>query len=117
MYANNCSFVGRLVADPQLDQSKIDNPRVTFTLALNKPGKSQAMYLNCVAWNTKAMAIAEYYRKGQLLFASGEMEFSSYVGNDGVARKSISLHVEKFSGGERRHTSEGAVVPKPRLPE
>lgn len=117
MYANNCNFVGRLTADPQLDQSRPANPRVTFTLALNKPNKSQAMYLPCVAWGTRAMAIAEYYRKGQLLSVSGEMEFGNYVGNDGVTRKSVSLIVEKFSGGERRHTTEGAVVPRPRLPE
>ncbi len=117
MYANNCNFVGRLVGDPQLDQSRPTNPRATFTLALNKPNRSKAMYINCVAWDTRAMAIAEYYRKGQLLSVSGEMEFGSYTGTDGITRKSVSLHVEKFSGGERRQTTEGAVVPRPRLPE
>jgi single-strand DNA-binding protein len=117
MYANNCNFIGRLVADPELDQSKPANPRVTLTLALNKPGKSQAMYLSCVAWGAKAMAIAEYYRRGQPLSVSGEMEFGSYTDAAGVTRKSISLHIEKFSGGEQKHTSNGAVVPRPRVPE
>jgi len=118
MYANNCNFVGRLVADPLLDQSKPTNPRVTFTLALNKPNKPQAMYIPCVAWGARAMSIAEYYRKGQIMSVSGEMEFGSYTGNDGVTRKSVSLIVEKFSGGERKqHTVEGAGVPRPRLPE
>ncbi len=117
MYANNCSFIGRLVADPTLDQSKPANPRVTFTLALNKPNKSQAMYLNCVAWGPRAMALGEYYSKGQILSVSGELDLSSYVGGDGISRKSVSLVVEKFSGGERRHTTEGAAVPVPRIPE
>ena len=117
MYANSCNFVGRLVADPQLDQTRPANPRVTFTIALNKPNRPQAMYLNCVAWGPRALAIAEYYCKGQLLSVSGEMEFGSYIGSDGITRKSVSLIVEKFSGGERRHTTEGAVVPRPRLPE
>ncbi|KKL98058.1 hypothetical protein LCGC14_1828250 [marine sediment metagenome] len=117
MYANNCNFVGRLVAAPQLDQSKPTNPRATFTIALNKPKRSQAMYLNCVAWGPKAMAISEYYHKGQVLSVSGEMEFGSYTGNDGITRKSVSLIVEKFSGGERKHTTEGAGVPRPQLPE
>ena len=117
MYTNNCTFVGRLVADPQLDHSKPVNPRVTFSIALNKPNKPQAMYLSCVAWGARAMAIAEYYRKGQIMSVSGEMEFGKYVGNDGVSRKSVSLHVEKFSGGERKESPERAVVPKPRLPE
>ena len=117
MYANNCNFVGRLVADPQLDQSRPTNPRVTFTIALNKPKKPQAMYLNCVAWGPKAMAIAEYYRKGQILSVSGEMEFGNYTGADGIARKSVSLVIEKFSGGERKYTAEGAGVPRPQLPE
>jgi len=116
MYANNCNFVGRLVGDPQLDQSRPANPRVTFTIALNKPKKPQAMYINCVAWGPKAMAIAEYYRKGQLMSVSGEMEFGSYVGSDGVTRKSVSLWIEKFSGGERKSASVGAAVPRPRPP-
>ena len=117
MYANSCSFVGRLVANPQLDQSRISNPRVTFALALNKPGKTQAMYLNCVAWGAKAMALAEHYQKGQILFVSGEMDLSSYTDYAGVKRKSVSLQVEKFSGGDRKHTIEGAGVPRPIVPE
>ena len=117
MYANNCNFAGRLVADPHLDQSKPTNPRVTFTIALNKPNKPRAMYLNCVAWGPKAMAIAEYYRKGQILYVSGEMEFGSYADADGITRKSASLIVDRFSGGERKHTAEGAGVPRPQLPE
>jgi len=63
------------------------------------------------------MAIAEYYQKGQLLSASGEMEFGNYTGADGIKRKSVSLIVEKFSGGERKYTVEGAGVPRPQLPE
>jgi single-stranded DNA-binding protein len=63
------------------------------------------------------MAIAEYYRKGQIMSVSGEMEFGNYTGADGVTRKSVSLVVEKFSGGERRHTAEGAGVPRPQIPE
>jgi single-strand DNA-binding protein len=117
MYANNCNFVGRLVADPELNQSNPTNPRVTFNLALNKPNRPKAMYLSCVAWGPRALALAEYYRKGQILSVSGEMEISSYVGNDGINRRAVSLHVEKFSGGERKTSVEGAGVPRPRLPE
>jgi len=117
MYANNCNFVGRLAADPLLDQSKPANPRTTFAIAMNKPNRPQAMYLNCVAWGPRAMAIAEYYQKGQIMSVSGEMEFGSYTGADGVTRKSVSLVVEKFSGGERKHTVEGAGVPRPQIPE
>ena len=118
MYANNCNFVGRLCADPELDQSRPTNLRVTFTIALNKPSRTQAMYLNCVAWGVRASTISEHYRKGQLLSVSGELELGSYTDKSGVTRKSVSLVVEKFSGGEKRqHTIEGAVVPRPRLPE
>ena len=117
MYVNNCSFVGRLVAAPELDQSQASNPRVTFTLALNKPGKAQAMYISCVAWGTKAMVIAEHYQKGQILAVAGEIDLGSYKDYAGITRKSISLHVEKFSGGDKKHTIEGAGVPRPKLPE
>ena len=117
MYANNCNFIGRLVSDPELDQSKPANPRATLTLALNKPKKPQAMYLSCVAWGPAAMAIAEYYRKGQILSVSGEIELGSYTDANGITRKSVSLHIEKFSGGERKHTASGAVVPRPSIPE
>lgn len=112
MYVNNFNCCGRLVAHPQVTQNN-GNPFVTFTLALNKPKKPEAMYVDCIAWGPRGAAIAEYYRKGQELHITGEIELGSYVDREGIRRKSISVTIEKFSGGGYQHTTTRALLPRP----
>lgn len=120
MYINSYHCCGNLVADPDL-RDHHGNPYAKFTVALNKPKQDRPIYIDCVAWSNIGAAVAEFCRKGQEVYLSGEIDVGSYVDKDGITRKSISLKVREFSVGHRPRSdvesSPVVSVPKPRRPE
>ncbi len=119
MYINNFSCCGNLVADPDLRDHN-GNPYVKFTVALNKPKQERPIYIDCVGWGRVGTGIGEYCRKGQEVYLCGEIDVNSYVDNNGITRKAISLKVKEFSIGRSARSdtrpATAASIPKPRRP-
>lgn len=107
MYINSFQGCGNLVADPELHYYET-TPYTKFTLALNKPRADRPIYIDCIAWGKAGEIIVEYYRKGQEMYASGELDIRSYSDREGITRKSITLKIKEFSGG--RTPASGPVI-------
>jgi len=93
---NNCFFVGRLVADPKLQETNGTN-MVEFCLAINdyrttKDGSKnkRVTYLEFEAWDTGAETIFNFGKKGN------EMAVTTSARNNGRGNQSVRFRVNKF---------------------
>ena len=87
---NNCNFIGILQNDPILDEVERDNGTKTalvrFTIAIPRTFKKKSSgevgkentYINCEAWDSGAVVIANRFRRGDtiILYCSARNEVS-----------------------------------------
>lgn len=84
---NNVTIVGRLTKDPELKYSQSGVGVCNFTVAANRPFKSNdgqdADFINCVTFKKSAEALANFQRKGNLLGITGRIQTRNYENNEG----------------------------------
>ena len=84
---NSVVLVGRLTKDPELKYTQSGVAVCRFTLAANRPfktnGKQEADFINCVAWRKTAENMANFLKKGSLTGVEGRIQTSNFEGKDG----------------------------------
>jgi single-strand DNA-binding protein len=84
---NRVVLVGRLVKDPDLRYTPNGVPVATFTLAVNRPfktnGEQEADFINCTVWRKPAENAANFLKKGSLAGVDGRIQTRNYEGQDG----------------------------------
>ena len=76
---NNCSFTGRLVIDPELQETAKGVKYTRFTIAVNRMRKDDpADFIRCVAWNKSAEFLCTYSKKADVIGIIGEMRTGKY---------------------------------------
>lgn len=84
---NKVILGGRLTADPELKQTPQGVSVSTFTLAINRKGKdTQADFINCVAWRQTADFLTKYFKKGNSVCITGQIQVRSYTDKDNNKR-------------------------------
>lgn len=87
---NNVTIVGRMTKSADLRYSQSGTAIARFTLAVNKFGKDEANFINCVAFKKTAEALANYTDKGSLVGVVGSIETGSYE-KDGIKRYTTDI--------------------------
>ncbi len=88
---NSVELLGNLARDVEISSTKTGKNVARFTVVTNEQyvvngeTKNLVTYVNCVAWNNLADAIANY-TKGQRVFAHGRIATRSYDAKDGTKR-------------------------------
>ena len=84
---NSVVLVGRLTKDPELRYTSNGTAVANFTIACNRPfktdGKQEADFINCVVWRKPAENLANYMKKGNLIGVDGRIQTRNYEGQDG----------------------------------
>lgn len=95
---NKTILIGRLTADPTLNFAAGTGTAVTrFTLAVTRPfKKDETDFINCIAFNKRAEAIAQYLTKGRQLAVTGSIRTGSYDAKDGTKRYTTDIVVDSF---------------------
>ncbi|MDX6727105.1 MAG: single-strand DNA-binding protein [Baekduia sp.] len=76
---NNVSIIGRLVADPELSETKDGTPVCKARLAVDGGGRNiEAGYFNVVQYGNGGKAAAETLTQGWLVAVSGRLEHRSW---------------------------------------
>ena len=92
--------IGNMTADPKMSQGdNVDKDRCEFSIAINKPGQdSEPTYLDFVTWGKLAGQVADFGRKGRLVFCDGELEVRKWQTSEGENRKQfrIKAYVVRF---------------------
>ena len=110
---NRVVLVGRLAKDPELRATTSGTPVCSFTVACDrrfvKQGEERkADFINCIAWQKSAEAIAQYFGKGDRIALEGSLQTRSWTDNEGKTRYSTEVVVEQWEFAQSK--SEGGAV-------
>jgi single-strand DNA-binding protein len=87
---NKCILIGRLTKDPDLRYTQSGTAVATFTLAVDRPRRSDSEketdFIPVVAWGKTAENCANYIGKGSLVAVEGRIQVRTYEAKDGGKR-------------------------------
>ncbi len=86
---NSIVIKGRLTRDPELKSTQSNVPVCTVTVAVNRSyskEENQADFFDCVFWRQGAEFVSKYFKKGQEILVSGEMQSRKYQDKEGNNR-------------------------------
>ena len=98
---NIVTLIGRVTKDIEVKQTKSGKAVISFALAVDKDFKNEdgtrdADFIDCVAFEKRAEAIAKYVHKGDRLGINGRISTRTYQRNDGSNAKAVEILVEGF---------------------
>ena len=89
---NRCFIVGNLTRDPELRSTRDGSSVCSFTVAVNRRGKSdEADFFRVSAWNKLAETCQQYLSKGRKVAVTGPVSVSTYTGQDGKAYANLEV--------------------------
>lgn len=101
-------MMGNLTRDPELRQTSAGVPVCAFSLAINRPYKSNGEqgvdFIDCVAWRTAAEFVSRYFKKGSNIIVEGRIETRSYTDRTGNKRTAVEIIVNEASFGANKAT-------------
>ena len=107
---NRVVLTGRMTKDPELKNTQSGTPVLAFTLAVDrnfkKEGQPEADFIQCVAWNRQAEAMAQYLHRGSLIGIDGRLQTRSYDNKQGQRVYIIEVVVESLTFLESRQQAQ-----------
>jgi len=92
---NSIILIGRLTADPDLRYTKNGNAFCRFSLAVDRPYKSdseqQVDFIDIVTWRLLADNCAKHLSKGRLVAVRGRLQINNYEASDGSKRRTAQV--------------------------
>ena len=125
---NQCNFVGRLGADPEVKSLNSGDSVVNFRIAVGWKTKEKegAEWVSIVAFGKLAEICGQYLKKGAQVLVSGSMRTRKWQDKNGIDRYSTEIVADKMqmlgakgeSGGSDKAQSQaeqygyGSSAPK-----
>ena len=110
---NKTILIGHLTADPELKQTSNGTAVTGFTIGVQrkyaKEGSQQSDFINIVAWRQTAEFICKYFKKGNAIFISGQIQTRSYDAQDGSKRYVTEVMADEVSFVEKRNETAAAA--------
>jgi single-strand DNA-binding protein len=110
---NQCSFIGRLGKDPEMNYTPNGKPVTKFSLAVDQGKDQKPLWLTIVCWNDLAERMHEYLSKGQLVFVQGRLVLRPYQDKQQVERTAIEIvasTVQMLEKGTKSIPESGEVT-------
>jgi len=109
---NKTILMGRLVRDPELNQTTSGIAVCKFTVAVNRPYQKdkerQADFINVTAWRQTAEFVSKYFSKGSVIIVEGKLQNNDYTDKEGVKHYSMQVMADNvnFGGSKSENTSQ-----------
>ena len=89
---NRCFIIGNLTRDPETRVTQSGSSVCSFTVAVNRRGKSdEADFFRVSAWNKTGETCQKYLAKGRKVAVTGPVSVSTYTGQDGKAYANLEV--------------------------
>ncbi|MEO5987238.1 MAG: single-stranded DNA-binding protein [Candidatus Limnocylindria bacterium] len=115
MSLNKMMIIGNLGADPELRYTPSGKAVTNLRVAVNSNRRGtdgewveETLWLRVEVWDQAAERAAEQFRKGNKVYAEGELRAREYDGSDGQKRTSLELRFARVVNLERRAREDGA---------
>ena len=113
---NNCAFVGRLTADPELRRTQDGTAVCSYSLAVKRPMvKDTTDFIEFVSWRQSAEYLAQYGHKGDVVAVTGTLQPRNWTDKEGNKRKAfevITTGVELLSSKKKTEESSNTTQPQ-----
>lgn len=111
---NNCIFIGRLTAEPEIRMTTQGIPVARFTLAVDRRMSKEnrtADFFDIEAWRGSAEFAEKYFHKGMRVAVQGEMRTRTYTDKEGIKRKAYTLAAEnlEFADGRKEAGADSQI--------
>ena len=94
---NQCTIVGRLVADPEHRQTPNGKSVCNVRVAVDRKGREKETdFFTCVAFGQGGDALAEYASKGRLLGIVGKIQLEQYVNKEGAKTQTVKIIIDNW---------------------
>jgi len=115
MTLNKMMIIGNLGADPELRYTPNGKAVTDLRVAVNNNQRGpdgewveDTLWFRVSVWEQAAERLAEQLRKGNKVFAEGQLRVREFEGRDGEKRQSLELAFARVVNLERRPREEGA---------
>jgi single-strand DNA-binding protein len=114
MTLNKMMIIGNLGADPELRYTPSGKAVTELRVAVNNNQKGpdgewveETLWFRVNVWEQAAERLAEQLRKGNKIYAEGQLRVREFEGRDGEKRQSLELAFARVVNLERRPRDEG----------
>ena len=113
MTLNKIMIIGNLGADPELRYTPSGKAVTELRVAVNDNRKGpdgewveETLWFRVSVWEQAAERLAEQLRKGNKVYAEGQLRVREYESRDGEKRQSLELGFARVVNLERRNRDE-----------
>ena len=117
MTLNKMMIIGNLGADPELRYTPGGKAVTDLRVAVNNNQRGpdgewveETLWFRVSVWEQAAERLAEQLRKGNKVFAEGQLRAREYEARDGQKRTSLELAFARVVNLERRPREEGSFA-------
>ncbi len=114
MTLNKMMIIGNLGADPELRYTPSGKAVTDLRVAVNNNQRGpdgewveETLWFRVSVWEQAAERMAEQLRKGNKVYAEGQLRVREFEGRDGEKRQSLELAFARVVNLERRNRDEG----------
>jgi single-strand DNA-binding protein len=114
MSLNKMMIIGNLGADPELRYTPSGKAVTDLRVAVNNNQRGpdgewveETLWFRVSVWEQAAERLAEQLRKGNKVYAEGQLRVREFEGRDGEKRQSLELAFARVVNLERRPREEG----------
>lgn len=114
MTLNKMMIIGNLGADPELRYTPSGKAVTNLRVAVNDRSRGpdgewveETMWIGVEVWEQQAERLAEQLRKGNKIYAEGQLRAREFEGRDGQKRTALELRFARVVNLERRPRDEG----------
>lgn len=110
---NHITIMGRVVRKPELRYTSNNTATTTVTLACDRDFVAQGQqratdFVDCVIWRQGAEFVNKYFDKGDLMVATGRLQFREWEDREGNKRRNAEVLVEHvYFGTNKRESGNG----------
>lgn len=113
---NEITIMGRLTRNPELRHTQAGNAVTNITVAVDRDiaddnGDRETDFIDCVAWQSKAEFINNYFGKGDMIVVSGRLQLRDWIDKDDNKRRSAEILAENVYFGQPKKNDEPAAQP------
>jgi single-strand DNA-binding protein len=115
MTLNKMMIIGNLGADPELRYTPSGKAVTDLRVAVNNNQRAadgewveETLWFRVSVWEQAAERMAEQLRKGNKVYAEGQLRVREFEGRDGEKRQSLELAFARVVNLERRSRDEGS---------
>lgn len=110
---NRIDIMGRITRDLDLRTTPSGVSVLSFTLACerdfkNSNGERETDFIDCVAYRNTAEFISRFFKKGNMMAASGRLQIRNWEDKDGNKRRNAEIVIENAYFGESKSSTAPA---------